>query len=109
MQTKLHMGPKRQTSGCPLQKAPALDLRGWFIFLVLINPSSISAVRRQLQSSAESISHRKRELKIRFKKKFKKNEICKKFSTRTEEMRRLIGAEAAGRTRAGPPEPWEAS
>lgn len=72
MQKKLHMGPKRQTSGCPLQKAPALELRGWFIFLVLINPSSISAGRREVQSSAESISHRKREVKIIFRKNFKK-------------------------------------
>lgn len=68
MQKKLHMGRKRQTSDCPLQKAPALELRECFIFLVLINPSSISAGRRQVQSPAESISHRKREVKIRFRK-----------------------------------------
>lgn len=68
LQKKLHMGPKSQTSGSPLQKAPALELRGWFIILILINPSSISAVRRQLQSFAESISHRKRGVKIRFRK-----------------------------------------
>ena len=65
---KLHMGPKRQASGCPLQKAPALESRAWFMILILSNPLSISAVRRQSQLSAESISHRKRELKIRFRK-----------------------------------------
>lgn len=62
---KLHMGPKRQASGCPLQKAPALESRAWFMILILSNPSSISAVRRQF---AENISHWKREVKIRFRK-----------------------------------------